>query len=160
MKTALPHKLKEKLTEAGISVHALEKQAGLKRSAVQNILHGKSKKPSAEILCAITRVLGCSIDDLIGQKLSNYPPSLETAKYLSRGISDIAENRTNFNSELYIHAAKIAAKIFKRHQLNPIHTIALNYINEIYQYSMNSKQENIDECFALWLYEKLFPKSN
>src|SRR5438445_761981 len=61
----LQQRLKEKMTAIRISAHALEKQAGLKPSAVQNILHGRSKKPSAEILFAVAKILGCPVDELI-----------------------------------------------------------------------------------------------
>lgn len=154
MKTALHDKLKEKLMEAGISVHALEKQAGLKRSAVQNILHGKSKKPSAEILYAITKVLGCSIQDLIGHKDTSNHSAFSQPNYLS--TEDTTENNIPLNTDLYINAGKTAAKIFKSQNFNPNQTLALKYIQEIYQYSLNSKQEDIDQRFALWLFEKLF----
>ena len=40
-----------------LSIYALEKKAGLKRSAARNILQGFSKKPSAEALKAIAGVL-------------------------------------------------------------------------------------------------------
>jgi transcriptional regulator with XRE-family HTH domain len=142
--------LRTKLAEAGISVHALEKQAGLKRSAVQNIIHGKSKKPSADILFAITKVLGCSIQELIGQPQSSkilpshpQPASTQT-------------NESSFDPDLYAKACVAAAAIFKSHNHQPNYHSAIDYIREIYQYSLNSQKQDIDNFFAEWLFDKFF----
>lgn len=156
MKPTLPRKLKEKLQETGMSVHALEKQAGLKRSAVQNILHGRSKKPSAEILYAITKVLGCSIPDLIGQKEPAFDSPSQTA--LSLPVPDFNPSKSEelFNGELYLCAVKYAVKILKIRDITLNQTKAMYFINEIYQYSNQNKKNTIDEAFASWLFEKLF----
>lgn len=149
--SALRTRLKHKLTEAGISVNALEKQAGLKRSAVQNIIHGKSKKPSADILFAITKVLGCPIQELLGQ------PSKSIASTKATMIEPTSVIEGIFNSGLYAQAATSAAEVFRNRFFQPTRTQALDFILEIYHYSTKSGKEAIDEHFAEWLFDKSFP---
>jgi len=61
----LKQKIREKLNEQNLSVAALEKKAGLKMSAVRNILRGQTRKPSAYTLKKISDALNCKIDDLL-----------------------------------------------------------------------------------------------
>lgn len=157
MKNVLNDNLKLKMKEAGLSVHALEKKAGLKRSAVQNILHGRSKKPSAEILLAIAKVFQCSIRELIDK---NSP----AIRYDTEGAHTSTESKPNYplnndimiNMDLYIEAAKMAEKIFKKYSSTHTEAEALKYILEIYQYAFNSKHDTIDPYFAEWLFKKDF----
>ncbi len=150
-KNALSHqvlqdRLRNKMAEIGISAHALEKQAGLKRSAVQNILHGRSKKPSVQILHAITKILGCNINDLLST------PTI--ASYTSPQLT--TTNDTQLNLELYSQAVIIAEQIFQKMQLKPTSTQSLGYIQEIYQYASSHGSSEIDAQFANWLAQKTF----
>jgi|GEM_PF-5722171 len=61
----LQQRLKEKINEAGHSIQALERQAGLKPSAIQNIIAGKSRNPKIETLHAIAQILDCSVEDFV-----------------------------------------------------------------------------------------------
>ncbi len=157
MKNILNERLRQKMDETGLSVHALEKKAGLKRSAVQNILHGRSKKPSAEILFAISKVFGCSMRELLDKNSPPvhyhdsipqliHPPAPATAQ----------RNEIPIDIELYVKAVKTAEKIFKKFPTSYNETAALNYILEIYQYTAKNNHEKIDSCFAQWLFNKSF----
>ena len=48
------------------SVYALAKQAGLPVHTVQRLCKGEGKQPSVWTIAALARVLGVSIDDLVG----------------------------------------------------------------------------------------------
>jgi len=146
----LPVKLRRKMLEAGFSAHALEKKAGLKRSAVQNILYGKSKKPGAEILHAITTVLGCSMNELLEQ----HPTYLETNKPLQS-----SEQPHSLDMALYAKVVQVANEILKINNIVPNKQDALNYINEMYHYSVQAKQEDVDRNFAEWLYQKMWAQT-
>lgn len=135
-------KLKERMQIQGISAHRLEQEAGLKRSAVQNILHGRSRKPSAEILHAIAKILGCSITDLLG----------DSSSVSSFSKAAIADETLNFR--LYDEAVKRTYNILKKEEQLPSKQKTLEFINEIYQYSMDNKIDTIDMRFASWLAQK------
>jgi transcriptional regulator with XRE-family HTH domain len=139
--TQLQSVIKEKMSELGISVHALEKQAGLKRSAVQNILHGRSKNPSANILHAVAKILGCNINDLLAHPDTGQTTHTETQK----------TSAEPFNLTLYAEAAHIAQNTLKDHP-TPLGTEeSLRYIRELYQYSVDTQLPRIDKNFATWL---------
>lgn len=142
----LQQKLQEKMSAMSISAHALEKQAGLKPSAVQNIIHGRSKKPSAEILFAVAKILGCQPDELIGKNehfLSGMPIHNSTSH---------AQSELNF--ELYSQAVTISAEIFKTRTIATPKQKAIQFIEEIYAYSIENALETIDNRFATWLANK------
>src|ERR1044071_10317590 len=71
--------LKEKIHAKGISINALEKQAGLRRGAIQNIIYGRSRNPGIEILRTIAQVLECSVSELIGEDVPSIPHSEKRA---------------------------------------------------------------------------------
>ena len=64
----LKDNLRSLIDKHNISVHALEKKAKLKIHSIQNILTGRSKKPSAETLQAIASVLGTTVEKLLSEK--------------------------------------------------------------------------------------------
>lgn len=141
---ALQENLKRHLEEKKISANALEKRAGLKPSAVQNILQGKSKRPAAELLQAIASELDCAIEDLLveepGQKK-------ETALAPNR-----ASNRApNWDLNLYIDALKTVQTITgaKKIPLDKAHTLKM--VDEVYLYSVKANKKTADAAFADWL---------
>lgn len=148
--------LKERLSRFGISANALEKKAGLKRSAVQNILHGKSKKPSAEILYAISRVLGCSLDELLDTTPA--PAQISSDNACPPPPTAIKSVNDLYNPALYAKAVAAANTLFDAKKINPIESDALRYISDIYSYSLKSEKEDIDLYFCNWHIDNLFSK--
>lgn len=150
--TYLQQRLREKMSEIGISAHALEKQAGLKRSAVQNILHGRSRKPSAQILLAVTKILGCDINDLLGHADEGFEDT--TLASQNEALQDAA-----VNTHLFAEAAQVANEIVQNFGINPTASQLLKFINEIYNYSLRSQKSTIDRNFAEWLANKSWSDS-
>jgi transcriptional regulator with XRE-family HTH domain len=145
MSVYLQKQLSERIEANNFSVNALEKKAGLKRSAVRNILQGFSKKPSAAVLLSIAEALDCTVDDLLGSKSSNdIAPS--NIKSTSK-----PHNLHPWNDALYIEAVKLVSKILreKDSQLKSEQTIAL--INESYKYSLDKGSDEVDVDFTRWL---------
>ena len=57
----LKTRIKDKLSQKNISASALEKKAGIRPSTLQNILQGRSKNPSIDVLQAVARSLSCTV---------------------------------------------------------------------------------------------------
>ena len=64
-------KIKSHIDENSMTVRDLERKAGLKPSAVKNIINGSSKNPTIQIVHSIAKALGCTIDDLVENKASS-----------------------------------------------------------------------------------------
>lgn len=64
---SIQENLQTRMEDKDLSPHELERKAGLKESAVRNILSGRSSNPGIESLTAIADTLDCSIDDLVGK---------------------------------------------------------------------------------------------
>lgn len=153
--TLLQQKLKSKMAKLGLSVHALEKQAGLKRSAVQNIIHGRSKNPSAQILQAIAKILGCNINDLISNSEVSYSITPQNGTSSHSGLTN---DEKPFDIALYAEAASVAKDIFSELSITPSFNQSIHYLKEIYQYSIETRLQHIDKSFSSWFAKKYFSK--
>lgn len=149
MSTYLQKQIQNRLDEKKLTVNALERKAGLKRSAARNILQGFSKKPSAEILKAIANVLGCSVDDLIGSDNQGSIPHVT-------GLSTSGKSSYPWNEKLYIESIKSIAKILNEKELNLNFEQVIALANETYRYSMGKKSEQVDKDFMNWLISRSF----
>lgn len=139
MATNLQKQLQTRLEAKNLSINALEKQAGLRRSAVRNIILGFSKKPSAEVLSSIASILECSVDDLIGRSASTpnkFTPTTGTHPW---------------NEKLFIDAIKATSKALHDKQLDLKLEQVLAMATETYKYSLGKKSEHIDKDFINWL---------
>lgn len=135
-----------KMKQNNISAHALEKKAGLKPSAVQNILYGRSKNPSIFILQAISKALDCSITDLIGEQnieLSlTIPPSSPKKDIL-------------WNCELYLDSLESVSHFLKKKKCHHLkEKRILDYVDEVYMYSLKKGLKSADLYFTKWLIER------
>jgi transcriptional regulator with XRE-family HTH domain len=76
MSTSVAKHISTRMRAKNLSLSELEKEAGLKRHTVQNIMRGRSKRPSADILQAVADVLGCSVKDLLTPQEASYEEDL------------------------------------------------------------------------------------
>jgi transcriptional regulator with XRE-family HTH domain len=63
----LSARLLDRINAAGTNPSRLSEDAGLGRTAVRDILSGKSNSPSVDTIVALAQVLGCSVAYLIGE---------------------------------------------------------------------------------------------
>ena len=149
----LAHRIKEQIlkraTAKGLPITTLEKEAGVNKGVVANIVGDKSKNPGIEILASIAHVLRCSIDDLI-QPISKddtilQPMQLEPTDY--ELIHDLFSK--TFESIVYY----IELKGYQA-SLNNV----LFLIKEAYIFFLTKKNRNIDIEFIEWLVDKRLNK--
>jgi len=129
--------IKAKLQKKGLSVHALERLAGLKPSSIHNILQGKSKNPTLYTLQAISQALDCPLNELVEQKTVEKKKLLET-----------------WNAQLYQDATQVVNQISANRYINLTKEQAIAYIEEVYNYTLHSKKTEVDRTFAEWLLTK------
>ncbi|MFN7039006.1 MAG: helix-turn-helix domain-containing protein [Alphaproteobacteria bacterium] len=148
MTTYLQQQLKERMEAKKLTIYALEKKAGLNRSAVRNILQGFSRNPSIEILHAITKILECNIDDLIEKK-----ESIQDTIHINMN-NDKIYNENIWNEKLYIEAVKTVSKFVEGKDVTFDFKQMTNLINESYQYSAFKNSNQIDQDFCKWIIYK------
>lgn len=139
MSAHLAVKIKELLGKKNLSVLALEKKSGLKVGAIRNILTGHSKKPSAENLLAICRVLECSIGDLLDENFLGSSPKEEFKEYLFE------------NMRLLNETCSFLTLFYKKEHINLTNKEFLLNVEKIYKYSFENNDGHFDSKFALWL---------
>ncbi len=150
MATNLSLQIKEKITEKGLSTHALEKRAGLKPSAVQNILYGRSKNPSVTIVKAIAKALDCSVSELLGEtddipKTSlQFKPVFSTKNIISQ----------EWDQDLYLRCFQELNVLLEKEKVCLSKGKILELAEEIYEYSQGNSLSIPDQYFAKWLVEK------
>lgn len=150
---SLGRKIKERMVELDLSAHALEKRAGLKSSAVQNIIYGRSKNPSINLINSIARVLGCEIQDLIGEGQNQTEVAYKTTTP-SKQYNSSQYEEENWNQTLYLKCFKIFYDLIEQKKITLKKNTILNLVEEIYNYSYGNNIQEPDNYFAKWLIDK------
>lgn len=148
-------KIKKKISEQDSSVHALEKKAGLKPSAIQNIIYGRSKNPSITLIQAISQALDCNIEDLVDAETFNHQQlqnSLPT-KSSKQESTDLSKTRA-WNQDLYLRCFNTVHSILNDFNIIVDKNKILDIVDEIYNYSLGNNQKEPDIYFANWLIER------
>ncbi len=136
MSTPLQKNLRYQIAEKKMSVHALEKKAGLKPSAIHNILQGKSKRPAAEVLVAVAQELGCSVEDLIREE----PP-----------VPNSSPSSQQWSPDLYMNSFKVVQSILSDKISELKKDEVLKIVEEVYLYSAQGGLSLADRRFAEWV---------
>ncbi len=145
MDTLLITQIKKRLFEKGLSVRAAERLAGLGVHSLSNVLSGRSKKPSAELLTSVARVLGCSVNELLydnetSQTINSLPPAPKL---------ELLKNTALFHEIMEFlvknHWEKVAPL--------PFHVVVSKSL-EIYEYSVSKNNGVFSQTFAEWIIEK------
>jgi transcriptional regulator with XRE-family HTH domain len=131
------------LLDQNISAYAVERRAGLKPSVLQNILQGRSKRPGIDVVAAIAKELGCSIEFLIGEKNPS-PVTLKTAE----GIFPL------FDLQLLEAISTTIFSILKKQRTTIRFPLFCAALEESYQYMAKLPEPKIDYNFIVWLVER------
>lgn len=146
MATALARQIEARMKAKNISILTLEREAGLKGHGVRNIVRGKSKKPSAESLQAISDILGCTVKDLLGFKElfdDTNLPTRESILSLPYKQTPLLSEVMAFVTTNWNKGGENGDKTLTTHQL-------LTCINEIYTHSRQRSTDHMDQNFAQW----------
>jgi transcriptional regulator with XRE-family HTH domain len=149
---SLSKKIKERIHEKGLSTHALEKKAGLKPSAVQNILYGRSKNPSVTIIKAIAHALGCKITDLIDEDIGS--PSAHQTKTTFSSLQNAEREKINWDQNLYLQCFQEVNLLLEQEKVIFSREKILEIAEEIYTYSQGNNMKAPDKYFSKWLIDK------
>ena len=144
----LQEQIQSRLEDKQISARELEKKAGLKVSAVQNILSGRSTNPGIESLMAISKLLDCSVDELMGKSSSR-------SSALTNQKENNHEANIAWNYELYQNCVNAVERQLQSKNLNPKDMPnskqVLFFIKEAYIYSSEGGSNTADLRFTKWI---------
>jgi hypothetical protein len=139
MSKKLALNIKKIIDDSGLSVLGLEKKSGLKLHAIQNILTGRSKKPSAE-------VLGCTVEELFGEENEE-------------GQSGFVKETDILHPETFKDACLYVFDFYKKHKTPFTNKDFVEIVMQIYLYSIQNEHKTLDDRFAQWFLEKNVPVS-
>jgi transcriptional regulator with XRE-family HTH domain len=151
MSAYLQQQIEDRMKIKNLTIYALEKKAGLNRSAVRNILQGFSKNPSVEILSAIAEALDCTLNDLVAPTEGNRTSFKSANKVLTQHRATYA-----WNEGLYLDAVKTISKLAADKGSSFSLEKITNLINEAYKYSISKDSDIVDKDFCKWLVNKSF----
>ena len=141
MKTDLPQKISFLLKQKNLNISELEKNSGLSNSVVSNIINGRTKSPSAEVLCKIATNLGCSVNYLLSE--------------LTVNPIDIGAIKINYF--LCAEAAiRLSDYLIKAEFSLSVHDF-FSCAFDIYTFATESGQIYIDDHFVKWSAKKYLP---
>lgn len=134
----LKNNLQKILKQKDWSISQLERKAQLKEQSIQNIFRGTSKNPSVELVYGIAKALDTSIEELITDKesflVSNYDTYAEICSLVIQEIKNVTKQPTS------------QKKIF-------------SIIEEVFLYTINMKNDQVDPSFVKWIVMKNFESS-
>lgn len=128
--------LKKQIELKNLSVLGLERSAGLKPGSLQNILHGRSKKPNINTIQSVAKALQCSVEELIDGSLN--------ITCLPFNVED------KWNQGLYFSAFTQIVNFIKESNIQTKKNEFLKIVDEIYSYSIENDIDDIDERFMKW----------
>jgi len=129
-------RIKKKLVEHNISASALERKAGIRPSTLQNILLGRSKNPSIEVLQAVALALSCTVSELLGENHALPETLLKAEKW---------------TPETYANATQAVWNACKKRQLTLSKKAFFQAVEQIYAYCAQYDRVNVDKDFADWI---------
>lgn len=134
-------KLRYLLDQTGSSTLSVEREAGLKRNTIHNILQGKSKMPHRQTVMAICRALKCQPKDLIVEN--------EETKF------HLFPKEEEADISLFSLTVQGVAKKVEELGLPISYSCLTNTIRTVYQYSKeNDLGETVDQNFIHWIVKK------
>lgn len=136
----LQEQIESRMQEKNLNARELERRAGLKISAVRNILSGQSKNPGIEVIAAIAKLLNCSTDELLG--LEQGKAKAESTKQKVISIWDYS---------LYENCLKEVNNYLSQKNVKPQAEQILLFIREAYIYSLEGKDKKADLRFIKWI---------
>lgn len=140
----LQTKLKSQLLKSNLSIREVERRAGLNRSALSNILQGKSKNPTLHTLHALAEVLGCSLSDFIDstgvEALSDLTPTVHLA---FPTLVPLLHETIN-----------VVESHFKSIEYSPNLEQFWGCVRKVYVHALENRNHEIDASYAEWLIDK------
>ncbi len=147
MKYNLGLNIKKLADEKELSILGLEKKSGLKVNSVFNIVSGRSKKPSAETLLAISRVLGCTVEELFDEESEE-------------GQSGFVKETDILHPETFKDACLFVLDFYKKNKTPFTNKDFVEIVMQIYLYSIQNEHKTLDDRFTQWFLEKNVPVSS
>jgi transcriptional regulator with XRE-family HTH domain len=141
----LQEQIENRMQDKNLNARELERRAGLKISAVRNILSGQSKNPGIEVIAAIAKLLNCSTDELLG---------LEQEKLKSETPKQKVISVWDYN--LYENCLKEVHNYLQSKSIKPQAEQILFFIREAYIYSLEGKDKKADLRFIKWIIDSHF----
>ena len=141
----LKKNIKRLLADQSLSANALEKRAGLKASAVQNILHGRSKKPSIDVIASIAKELNCSVEDLMGEG----------------SVSSEKDVLSSQSFELSVIEAICPILFDELKKFNPTidKSLLMKLLEEIHSYVLKLPNKDVNKAFIEWIVESFLSQT-
>lgn len=143
MSTAIAKQISVRMKAKNLSILTLEREAGLKTHAVRNILRGKSKRPSADILQAVADVLGCTVKDLLTNQ----------DIFQEENFSELKDERLNTPyayPALYMETVKFVNEALQQRNEPTTVKQAQTCFEEIYFNSAQKDPSKVDKEFGEW----------
>lgn len=143
MSTALAKQITIRMKAKNFSILTLEREAGLKTHAVRNILRGKSKSPSVDIVHAVSEALGCTVKDLLQNEGLFQEEELTESK--NEKLNEMYAYPT-----LYIETVQFVNDVLQQKGHNVTVKQAQTCFEEIYFHSAQKDPTKVDKEFGEW----------
>jgi transcriptional regulator with XRE-family HTH domain len=140
----IQEQLQTRMKDKNLTATELGRKAGLSSNAVRHILNGDSTNPGIESLSAISKLLDCSVDELIGRPTSQ--TYMSTVAELNKG-----KTKHTWNSSLYQSCSNEIQNHIQSKNYKPSLEQVLFFIKETYIYAIEGGSNTADLRFTKWI---------
>lgn len=134
------------LEENKMTIKALERKAGLKYGALNNIVYGLTTRTNIFLYAKLAKVMGCTVDELMGKRISA-PPS-DPLRSGAKNSPSVPDGKMLLAHLDYILLACEERKV----SLSP--TQVCSILEQSYLFSVKEGQKQPDHTFVRWLLER------
>lgn len=147
MHTSIKRKIDEFLLKNNMTLRALEIKAGVKPLLFRNLLNGRSKNPSLSTLLALSKYIGCTVDELLEDEVINEKFFSTNQPQKPSEAQDSTPTNFSLLKECF---SALVAELANKNQTIPVKKVCL-YLEEIYQFSLKKNLSKPDYDFMDWI---------
>lgn len=142
--TNIQEQIQERMKEKNLTQTELSRKAGLSPNGIRHILSGDSANPGIETLHAISRLLDCTVDELIGKPKSQ--TYMSTVMELNK-----AKTAHPWKADLYQSCLNEVQEHIKVKNYQPTMEQVAFFVKEAYIYAMEGNSNKADLRFTKWI---------
>lgn len=140
--------LRKLIAEAGINDIDLARTLNMPNSTLNQLLKADHLRPRIDTLIPIAKYFNVSIEQLIGEQPLPHSTVAETpTKTVPKSFQG------KWEPDLFIRCLETTSQLIKQNRYQADAEQVISIIREVYFFSLNKKDKEIDPSFIEWLFE-------
>lgn len=132
MKSKIAYAIEQRIKTQNRSITSVERDGGLKRGVVWNLVNGKTQTPRTQTLEQISSALGCTVEDIYSDVVGSSTTAINNNTNSSR--------KMHWDSNFYTEVVRSVNSAFSEHNITPPKGDVLDIVDEVYDFCYESRE--------------------